>query len=88
MAYCEWNMQAVRCGVELHLKTVRTKTHKLTIEEISGDGELYDLADDPTEMENRYGDPACSAAQRELEEMIMERPGPLLSDLPSAVGIY
>jgi arylsulfatase A-like enzyme len=88
VAYCEWNMQAVRCGVELHLKTVRTKTHKLTIEGLSGDGELYDLVNDPTEMDNRSGDPACRAVQRELEEMITERPGLLLSDLPSPVGIY
>ncbi|MBT3765008.1 MAG: sulfatase-like hydrolase/transferase [Rhodospirillales bacterium] len=88
VAYCEWNMQAIRAGVELHLKTVRTKTHKLTMEQISGDGELYDLFNDPTEMDNRYGDPAVSAVQRELEDMIKERPGPLLNNLPAAVGIY
>jgi arylsulfatase A-like enzyme len=88
VAHCEWNLQAVRCGVELHLRTVKTKTHKLTVEKISGVGELYDLVNDPTEMDDRYGDPACCAIQKELEDMIRDRPGPLLKNLPSAVGIY
>ena len=56
-AYMEWDLNASRCGVELQLRTVRTRTHKLTLELISGAGELYDLASDPHETTNRFDDP-------------------------------
>ena len=36
----------------LSLRTVRTKTHKLTVDLRSGAGELYDLASDPEEVRN------------------------------------
>ncbi|MBM3627063.1 MAG: hypothetical protein FJX21_04520 [Alphaproteobacteria bacterium] len=74
-AYNEWDLNASRCGVELTLRTVRTRTHKLTLETGSGAGELYDLASDPGEMDNRFGDPGVAAIQRELADMIRSRPG-------------
>ena len=58
----------------LQLRTVRTQTHKLTLELNSGAGELYDLANDPAEMDNRFGDPAKAAVQKELTDMIHSRP--------------
>jgi arylsulfatase A-like enzyme len=73
-AYNEWDLHPARCGVALRLRTVRTQRHKLTLEETSGAGELYDLADDPAEMENRFGDPGLAAVQRELADMIRSRP--------------
>ncbi len=73
-AFNEWDLNASRCGVALDLRTVRTKTHKLTLELNSGAGELYDLANDPTEMDNRFGDPAKAAVQKELTDMIRSRP--------------
>ena len=73
-AYNEWDLHPARCGVALKLRTVRTKTHKLTLEEGSGAGELYDLANDPIEMDNRFGDPGVAAIQRELTDMIRSRP--------------
>jgi arylsulfatase A-like enzyme len=73
-AYNEWDLHPARCGVALKLRTVRTRTHKLTLEENSGAGELYDLAGDPTEMDNRFGDPGMAAVQRELTDMIRSRP--------------
>ncbi len=73
-AYCEWDLNESRCGVKLELRTVRTKTHKLTLEMISGAGELYDLVDDKLEMNNRFDDPALQNVQKELTEMIMSRP--------------
>ena len=39
---------------------MRTKTHKLTLETNSGAGELYDLVNDPKEMDNRFGDPGVA----------------------------
>lgn len=55
-------------------RTVRTRAHKLTLERISGAGELYDLSEDPDEMINRFDDPAYAKVRRELTDMIASRP--------------
>ena len=81
-ALSEWDLRASRCGVDLALRTVRTKTRKLTLEKHSGAGELYDLAEDPHEMDNRFGDPAYAAVQRELMDMIASRPDDACAPLP------
>ena len=87
VAYSEWHLLPLRCGVELQLTTVRTKTHKMTLEQKSGAGELYDLTTDPDEMENLFTSSHRSAVQRELEDMIRARPGPIRSQLSEPVGI-
>ena len=61
---------------------MRTRTHKLTLETNSGAGELYDLKNDPQEMDNRFGDPGVKAAQKELEDMIASRPKDQVAPLP------
>jgi arylsulfatase A-like enzyme len=81
-AFSEWDLRASRCGVDLWLRTVRTRTHKLTVESNSGAGEIYDLVNDPQAMDNRFGDPGVKAAQRELEDMIASRPGDKVAPLP------
>jgi arylsulfatase A-like enzyme len=86
-AYNEWDLHPSRCGVALKLRTVRTKTHKLTLELESGAGELYDLAGDPVEMDNRFGDPALAAIQRELSDMIRSRPDDARIPPPQPVGM-
>lgn len=87
-AYMEWNLQPSRCGVPLELRTVRTRTHKLTLDLLSGAGELYDLARDPAELENRFDDPASAAVRAELEALIAARPGPpARSPLAEPVGM-
>jgi arylsulfatase A-like enzyme len=86
-AYNEWDLHPSRCGVALNLRTVRTRTHKLTLELLSGAGEMYDLASDPCEMENLFGDPGYGAVQRELIAMIESRPHDVLSPLPEPVGM-
>ena len=53
---------------------MRTASAKLTLEALSGAGELYCLAEDPHEMENRFDDPGCAALRRELLDMIRSRP--------------
>ena len=73
-AHSEWDLRPSRSGVELHLRTVRTKSAKLTLEEISGVGEMYDLNNDPHEMDNLFGDPGSAALQKELTDMIRSRP--------------
>jgi arylsulfatase A-like enzyme len=86
-AYSEWHVHPSRCGVDLKLRTVRTKTHKCTFELGSGAGELYDLANDPAEMDNRYDDPGCANVRKELHDMMRARPGTVRSDLAEPVGM-
>lgn len=83
VAYSEWNQQPSRTGVELNLRTVRTKDAKLTLELISGAGEMYDLKNDPDEMDNLFDDAGYAALQKELTDMIHARPGKLMDDLPA-----
>jgi arylsulfatase A-like enzyme len=78
-AYSEWDLRASRSGVDLDLRTVRTRRHKLTVDLRSGAGELYDLHDDPHEMHNRFGD---SPIQDELMDMIRSRPDDAVPRLP------
>jgi len=81
-AYSEWWVRSARCGVPLMLSTVRTASAKLTVDAESGDGELYDLKEDPDEMLNRFKDPGYATLRRELEDMLTERPGGYHPDLP------
>jgi hypothetical protein len=87
-AYSEWKLLPVRCGVALDLRTVRTHKHKLTIEMTSGEGELYDLHDDPHEMRNLWRDPAHTIERRRLEDLLRARPGKTRANFSEPVGIY
>jgi arylsulfatase A-like enzyme len=86
-AWSEWHVHPSRCGVGLQLRTVRTKTHKCTFELGSGAGELYDLRNDPGEMDNRFDDPGCAKVRRELEDLMRERPGEIRKDLAEPIGM-
>ena len=52
------------------------------LETNSGAGELYDLKNDPKEMDNRFGDPGVEKIQRELMDMIRSRPKDKVDPLP------
>ena len=86
-AYNEWDINASRCGVALDLRMARTKTHKLTIETESGTGELYDLKNDPYEMDNLFDDAGAQAARKELKDMIASRPDDEIAVKPTPVGM-
>ncbi len=86
-AYNEWDLNASRCGVALFLRTVRTKTHKLTLELESGAGELYDLVNDPHEVDNLFDDPGSAAIRKELEGMIASRPDDAMEPKLQPVGM-
>jgi arylsulfatase A-like enzyme len=81
-ALSEWDLRPSRSGVELQLRTVRTKRYKLTLDLLSGAGEMYDLQEDPDEMDNRFSDPAMVAVQKELTDMIASRPDDAVAPLP------
>ena len=70
----EWDLLPTRAGVALSLQTVRTKTHKMTIDTISGAGELYDLSADPHELSNLFDDATYADIRKDLEAMIATRP--------------
>lgn len=86
-AYNEWDLHPSRCGVALRLRTVRTRRHKLTLELDSGAGELYDLVNDPDEMDNAFDDAGKRGIRKELTDMIRSRPDDALADLPEPVGM-
>ena len=59
--YCVFN----RYSTIANQRMVRTRTHQFTFN--SGDpGELYDLANDPYQLCNCYGDPANEEVRRNL----------------------
>ncbi|MEO0946365.1 MAG: sulfatase-like hydrolase/transferase, partial [Pseudomonadota bacterium] len=70
----EWELLPTRAGVGLSLRTVRTKTHKLTIDQQSGAGELYDMMNDPEETSNLFNDPKHAALRAKLISYIESRP--------------
>lgn len=86
-AYSEWDVAASRCGVELKLRTARTRDWKLTLELNSGAGELYCLRDDPQEMENLFDSAGHAAARKELTDMIASRPDDALAQPLRPSGI-
>lgn len=51
-------------------KMVRTATHKLVFRE-TGDHELYDLALDPWELDNRYADPDLREKREHLHQLLL-----------------
>lgn len=52
-------------------KMVRTDRYKLVIR-LAGGNELYDLAEDPWELRNRWGDPALNAVMLDLQHRMIE----------------
>lgn len=78
----EWQLLPTRAGVALSLRTVRTRDRKLTVDLISGAGEMYDLADDPHELHNLFDDPTRADMRAELEAMLATRPDDMRPDQP------
>ncbi|MEZ5789910.1 MAG: sulfatase-like hydrolase/transferase [Nitratireductor sp.] len=70
----EWGLLPGRVGVALELRTVRTRNHKMTVDLISGAGELYDLVADPGEIENLFDKHEASDLREALLALIESRP--------------
>lgn len=81
-ARSEWGLGAGRVGVPLELRTVRTRTHKLTLDLTSGAGEMYDLEADPHELVNIFDAPDAAGIRAELEAFIASRPDDMRPDQP------
>ena len=65
---------------------MRTKTHKLTVDQRSDTGELYDLVTDPQERNNLFDDPSAAEIRAELEGFMARRPDDMLP-LQTQIGI-
>jgi arylsulfatase A-like enzyme len=57
----------------LHLKTLRSRQWRLTWYGGGRAGELYDLARDPDELENRWADAAYREVREELQDRLLDR---------------
>ncbi|MBY6144742.1 sulfatase-like hydrolase/transferase [Mameliella alba] len=76
VAHNEWEVDPARSGVDLDLRTVRSATHRLSIDLKSGAGELYDLSFDPHEMTNLWDDAGAAGHRDRLTASIAaDRPG-------------
>ena len=76
VAHNEWEVDPVRSGVDLDLRTVRSASHRLSIDLKSGAGELYDLTADPHEMSNLWDDARSAGVRDRLTATIaVTRPG-------------
>ncbi len=73
-ALSEWELLPTRAGVGLSLRTVRTKSHKMTVDLVSGAGELYDMIADPGEARNVFDDPDYMDVRQSLEGYLARRP--------------
>lgn len=88
--FLEWDVDNTRycLGREARLRLVRTATHKLIIDENTGEGELYDLENDPDEVANLFDDKAHAALRDELIVAIENRGSDLIVDKQARVGYY
>lgn len=81
-AYNEWNLAPARAGVTLELRTIRTETARLTVDLLSGEGELYDFGEDPQEIHNLWDDPSAAGLKQEMMDRVQQRPGSVIEHLP------
>jgi uncharacterized sulfatase len=59
-------------GPEVHLRTLVTQSHKLTIYRGRDWGELFDLEADPGELRNLYHDPAAAPVRAQMYEKLAQ----------------
>ncbi len=77
-ALSEWELLPGRVGVGLSLRTVRSKSAKMTMDFHSGAGELYDLEKDPHELTNVFNNPDYAELQAQLYDYLQSRPDDML----------
>ncbi|MPY69388.1 MAG: sulfatase-like hydrolase/transferase [Alphaproteobacteria bacterium] len=68
------------------LHTLVTRDWRLSVYDGVAWGELYNLADDPHEMDNRFDDPACAKARGELFERMARMRVALVDRSPLPMG--
>lgn len=72
----------------IYLTMIRTRTHKLVNCHGTGEGELYDLANDPSELHNRWDDPQYASIKVDLLTRLSDRMAFTVDPLPPRVGVF
>jgi len=62
----------LRAGVQPRIRTLLTKDSRITRYQNVEHNDLYDLVNDPDELENRWDDPASSGLRAEMGERLTE----------------
>lgn len=73
-ALSEYEVDSVRSAVDMDLMTVRSHRYRMSVDLRTNTGELYDMQEDPDEMENLFDVSSRSAIRAELLDMIRSRP--------------
>ena len=81
----EWD--SVLFGVDVHLRTITRSgwvctTYQPGYSHNGTEGELYDLANDPLQQENRWGDPSLASLRSDLLADLWDHQPPMKSPLP------
>lgn len=87
VVWSEWHVHPSRLGVDLKLRTVRTARYSCTFELNSGNGELYDMQEDPFQLVNRFDDPGFVRVREEMRGLMLSRPGTVRERLAEPVGM-
>jgi hypothetical protein len=82
----EWDSDLF--GVSVHLRTITRDgwvctTYQPGTSHDGTEGELYDLANDPLQRENRWDDPAMAAIRSDLMADLWDHQPPMKSPLPA-----
>lgn len=77
-ALSEYEVDSARSAVDLDLRTVRSNRYRMSVDLLSGAGELYDMQEDPYEMDDLFEDAGRSAIRAELMDMIRCRPDDMI----------
>ena len=86
--YCEYYNAMHWHNPQPHMTMVRTTRHKLAVAHGLGEGELYDLAEDPGETHNLWADPACLPLKAEMLARLCDRMAWTVDPLPERRAAY
>lgn len=85
--YCEY-LNANPGNPPIYMTMVRTRTHKLVAVHSTGEGELYDLREDPEENRNLWGSPAHAGVKMEMLQRLCARLAYTADPNPPRIGVF